>query len=61
MTEHAEIEIRRALPQGTQEIWRIIGPIIRAGETYALPRDLSEQTALRPEWDHEGHVAGTKR
>ncbi|MBY3102605.1 GNAT family N-acetyltransferase [Rhizobium laguerreae] len=27
-------------------IWRIIGPTIRAGETYALDRDLSEADAL---------------
>ncbi len=27
-------------------IWAIIGPTIRAGETYALPRDMSEADAL---------------
>src|SRR4051812_25307896 len=27
-------------------IWSIIEPVIRAGETYALDRDLSEQDAL---------------
>lgn len=27
-------------------IWRVIGPVIRAGETYALPRDMSESEAL---------------
>ena len=27
-------------------IWQILGPVIRAGETYALPRDMSEAAAL---------------
>jgi ribosomal protein S18 acetylase RimI-like enzyme len=59
MTEHAEIEIRRASRQDAHEIWQIIGPTIRAGETYALPRDLSEQAALAY-WmapDHDTWVA----
>jgi ribosomal protein S18 acetylase RimI-like enzyme len=29
-----------------QPIWHIIAPIIRAGETYALPRDMTESEAL---------------
>ena len=40
-------------------IWRIIGPTIRAGETYALDRDLSEADALAY-WlgdDHDAFVA----
>lgn len=27
-------------------VWRILEPIIRAGDTYALPRDMSEQEAV---------------
>ncbi|MDH4983758.1 N-acetyltransferase [Hyphomicrobium sp. D-2] len=27
-------------------VWRVLEPIIRAGETYALPRDMQEQEAL---------------
>lgn len=46
MSEQPEIHLRRAEPQDVQAIWRIIGPTIRAGETYALPQDLSEQAAL---------------
>lgn len=36
-------------PAGTNDgpaIWRIIGPTIRAGETYALARDMTEEEAL---------------
>jgi L-amino acid N-acyltransferase YncA len=38
--------IRPALAADGQAIWEIIGPTIRAGETYALDRDLTEQAAL---------------
>ncbi len=38
--------IRRATPEDAPAIWRIIGPTIRAGETYALDSDLSEADAL---------------
>jgi L-amino acid N-acyltransferase YncA len=38
--------IRPAHPTDTPALWAIIGPVIRAGETYALPRDMSEQAAL---------------
>jgi ribosomal protein S18 acetylase RimI-like enzyme len=36
-------EARR--PQDLEAIWAIIEPVIRAGETYALPRDWSRQEA----------------
>ena len=42
----ADLLIRRATAEDVAAIWRIIGPVIRAGETYALPQDLSEQGAL---------------
>lgn len=38
--------IRSAGPDDRAAIWRIIAPIIRAGETYTLPRDMSEAAAL---------------
>ena len=38
--------IRPASKDDKSAIWRIIGPTIRAGETYALDRDLSETDAL---------------
>ena len=38
--------IRPAENDDRDAIWRIIGPTIRAGETYALDRDLPEADAL---------------
>lgn len=38
--------LRPAHPEDAASIWRIIEPVIRAGETYALPRDLSPEHAL---------------
>ena len=38
--------IRPALKHDAISIWRIIGPVIRAGETYALDRDMTEADAL---------------
>lgn len=38
--------IRPASNDDRSAIWRIIGPTIRAGETYTLDRDLSENDAL---------------
>jgi ribosomal protein S18 acetylase RimI-like enzyme len=38
--------IRPATKDDAAAIWSIIGPTIRAGETYALPRDMSEAAAL---------------
>ena len=35
-------------------IWNILEPVIRAGETYTLPRDLSREDALAY-WFAEGH------
>lgn len=45
-TAPADLRIRRATATDSAAIWRIIGPTIRAGETYALPQDLSEEAAL---------------
>ena len=38
--------IRLATKDDAAAIWAIIGPTIRAGETYALSRDMSEADAL---------------
>jgi hypothetical protein len=40
------MQIRPASPGDAAAIWSIIGPVIRAGETYALDRDMSEEAAL---------------
>jgi len=40
------MEIRRASDLDQNAIWRIIGPVIRVGETYALDRNLSRDAAL---------------
>jgi ribosomal protein S18 acetylase RimI-like enzyme len=40
------MQIRPALMEDAHAIWRIIGPTIRAGETYALDRDMSEADAV---------------
>src|SRR5215813_9993083 len=60
--------IRPATEDDASVIWAIIGPTIRAGETYALPRDMSEADALA-DWtnseretfvaEDEGKIVGT--
>ncbi len=40
------MNIRPARPDDAAAIWAIIGPVIRAGETYALDRTMSEADAL---------------
>jgi ribosomal protein S18 acetylase RimI-like enzyme len=40
------MKIRPATPDDREAIWRIMEPIIRAGETYALPRDMHREDAL---------------
>jgi hypothetical protein len=40
------MRIRPAVPADRAAIWAILEPVIRAGETYALPRDMSEDAAL---------------
>ncbi|OAI30780.1 acetyltransferase [Methylosinus sp. R-45379] len=40
------MRIRPARNSDAPAIWRVIGPTIRAGETYALDRDMSEADAL---------------
>lgn len=38
--------IRRAQPSDAAAIWSIIGPVIRAGETYTFDRDMGEAEAI---------------
>jgi len=62
------MHIRPAHLNDAPSIWRIIGPTIRTGETYALDRDMSEADALAY-WlggdretfiaEEDGEVAGT--
>ena len=40
------MEIRAALPEDAPLIWAILEPTIRAGETYALPRDMTQAEAI---------------
>lgn len=60
--------IRAIRPQDADAIWRILEPMVRAGETYPLPRDMSKDQALAYWMDpsHEvfvaeeqGEIAGT--
>jgi ribosomal protein S18 acetylase RimI-like enzyme len=48
------MRIRPAEPYDDDAIWGIIRPTIRAGETYALPRDMSRADALSY-WKSPGH------
>jgi len=38
--------IRPATDRDADAIWKILEPVIRAGETYALPRDMRREAAL---------------
>jgi len=40
------MHIRPARMSDAPSVWRVIGPTIRSGETYALDRDMSEADAL---------------
>lgn len=40
------LRIRPASPDDAAAIWAILEPVIRAGETYTLDRDMSENDAL---------------
>lgn len=46
--------IRLAQERDADSIWRILEPVLRAGETYALPRDWSRDEALAF-WFFAGH------
>jgi len=40
------VKIRSAAPDDREAIWRIMEPIIRAGETYSLPREMNRDDGL---------------
>jgi ribosomal protein S18 acetylase RimI-like enzyme len=48
------LAIRLATAGDVEAIWRILQPIIRAGETYALPPDMPREEALAY-WLASGH------
>jgi ribosomal protein S18 acetylase RimI-like enzyme len=63
------ITIRRYAEDDWAAVWRIIKPVLRAGETYAFPRDISEEQAHKA-WvvvpdatyvavDHNNAILGT--
>lgn len=41
-----DLTIRQARPADAEAIWSIIGPTIKAGETYALDPDMGREAAL---------------
>jgi ribosomal protein S18 acetylase RimI-like enzyme len=62
------LTIRPARPEDADALWAIFEPVIRAGETYPLPRDMSRAEALaywrQPEHavfvaERDGDVVGT--
>jgi L-amino acid N-acyltransferase YncA len=63
-----ELQLRAAGPGDDEAIWAMLAPVLAAGETYALPRDMSREAALAywlaPEKtvfvaESEGRVCGT--
>jgi L-amino acid N-acyltransferase YncA len=44
--ETTALHIRPATPADHPAIWSILEPVIRAGETYALPRDMTRADAI---------------
>ena len=40
------MEIRKAVARDADALWAILEPVIRAGETYTLPRDMNREGAL---------------
>ncbi len=48
------MQIRAATADDTAAIWSILEPVIRAGETFALPRDMTREDALTY-WFAPGH------
>jgi ribosomal protein S18 acetylase RimI-like enzyme len=60
--------IRSATSRDRDAIWAILEPMIRAGETYTLPREMSREDALEYwfaaeketfVWEENGEVLGT--
>lgn len=55
MSEAENLEIRPAVPDDEAALWRILEPVIRAGETYPLARDMSRAEALTY-WQAPAHT-----
>jgi RimJ/RimL family protein N-acetyltransferase len=60
--------IRKAVPDDADGIWAALAPVFSAGETYAIPRDITREAALAywlaPEKttfvaEADGRIAGT--
>ncbi len=60
--------IRKSVPQDEDSIWNILEPVIRSGETFPRPRDMTREAALAywlaPEKqtfvaEDEGEIVGT--
>jgi len=48
------ISVRAATPSDAEVVWPILEPVIRAGETYTLPSDMTREAALAW-WFSPGH------
>ena len=48
------LTVRAAVPGDADAIWGILEPVIRAGDTYTLPREMSREAALAF-WFASGH------
>jgi len=48
--------IRPTRPDDRDAVWRIMEPIIRAGETYSLPRDMGREEGLAHWFAHDRSV-----
>ncbi|HUJ41064.1 MAG TPA: N-acetyltransferase [Candidatus Acidoferrales bacterium] len=48
------LSVRPASPTDAEAVWSILEPVIRAGETYTLPRDMAREAALAW-WFSPGH------
>jgi ribosomal protein S18 acetylase RimI-like enzyme len=48
------MKIRLATSSDTEPIWKILEPVIRAGDTYTLPADMARDEALAY-WNSPGH------
>src|SRR4051794_3878276 len=58
-SQEIDMQVRNANADDDVDIWHVLEPIIRAGETYTLPRDMSKVEALMY-WtapEHEVFVA----
>ncbi len=50
----SEMLVREATANDADAIWKILEPVIRGGDTYTLPEDISREDALAY-WNSPGH------